>query len=231
VYVVSVAGALMRWLCAPPSDHAANWYDAAPWGDGAETDVDHAPDGHLWAVEQPTDKLARVSLGSPWTVDGSGTSATQSATVSSAFGQPLTALVADADGTPLAGVTVTFRAPGSGASATFANGTASTTAVTGADGIATLTALSANATAGSFDVTATADHANTTATFALTNVAAAVPTTTTTAEATTATLPVTGTTDRSRCDTDTLAFIGAGSLLLGAAFVFASRRSRSSADL
>jgi hypothetical protein len=101
--------------------------------------------------------------------------------------------------------------------------------------------LTANATVGSFDVTATADLAHTSATFALANVTAAVPPTTTTtaavplttptAAATAGTLPVTGTTDRSRRDTDTLAFLGAGSLLLGAAFVFASRRSRASVDL
>jgi LPXTG cell wall anchor motif len=77
-------------------------------------------------------------------------------------------------------------------------------------------------------VTATADHANTSATFALTNVAADVPTT---AAPTAATLPATGMTDRSRRDTDTLAFLGAGSLLLGAGFAFSSRRSRSSAGL
>jgi hypothetical protein len=99
--------------------------------------------------------------------------------------------------------------------------------------------LTANATVGSFDVTATADLAHTSATFALTNVTAAIPTTTTAAvpptapaaAATAATLPVTGTSDRSRRDTDTLAFIGAGSLLFGAAFVFAARRSRSPVDL
>jgi hypothetical protein len=93
---------------------------------------------------------------------------------------------------------------------------------------------------GAFDVTATADLAHTSATFALTNVAAAIPTTTTAtaalpptaqaAAATAATLPVTGTTDRSRRDTDALAFVGAGSLLFGAAFVSAARRSRSPVD-
>ena len=60
------------------------------------------------------------------------------------FGEPLAALVADADGTPLEGITVTFAAPDTGASATFANGAASTTAVTGADGIATSTVLRAD---------------------------------------------------------------------------------------
>jgi hypothetical protein len=78
-------------------------------------------------------------------------------------------------------------------------------------------------------VSATADHANTSATFALTNVAAAG--TPTTEEATAGTLPATGTTDRSRRDTDALAFLGTASLLLGVGFVFASRRSRSSAGL
>jgi hypothetical protein len=70
----------------------------------------------------------------------------QSATVSTAFAQPLAALVADADGTPLEGITATFTAPDSGASATFADGIASTTAVTDADGIATASVLTANAT-------------------------------------------------------------------------------------
>ena len=62
----------------------------------------------------------------------------QSATVNTAFATALQAMVKDANGNPLSGVTVTFTAPASGASATF-GGSANATAVTNASGVATAT--------------------------------------------------------------------------------------------
>ncbi len=173
------------------------------------------PDGHMWVAAPATHELVRVSLGTPWTVDTASGTAAQSTTVDQAFAQPLGVVVADADGTPLEGITVTFSAPSSGASATFADGASSATAVTDANGVATSPTPSASATAGTYDVTATADLANTRATFALTNEAVATTPSTTPAASTAATLPATGMTDRSRRDTIALALAGLAFVLLG----------------
>jgi hypothetical protein len=98
----------------------------------------------------------------------------QSATINTAFATALQAKVTDASNNPLSGVTVTFQAPASSASGTFANGQTSTTASTNASGIATATTFTANSIAGSYNVTATVVGVGTPATFALTNNAAAV---------------------------------------------------------
>src|SRR5262249_15463105 len=60
----------------------------------------------------------------------------QSAAVSTAYGTALQATVLNASNAPMSGVTVTFTAPSTGASGTFA-GLATATAVTNASGIAT----------------------------------------------------------------------------------------------
>ena len=92
----------------------------------------------------------------------------QSTRVSTAFGLPLQATVKDSTSAPVAGVTVTFTAPGSGASATFAGG--ANTAVTNASGVATSVVVSANATVGGpYNVAATVAGVATPANFALTN--------------------------------------------------------------
>lgn len=144
------------------------------------------------------------------------------ATVSSAFANTLQATATDADGDRVVGATLTFAAPGSGAGATFADGTTTATATTDAAGIATSPVLAANATAGAYTVTASADFANTDATFHLTNIAAVTPATTT--PTTTATirgvLPVTG----ARHDVATMTLIGIGLVMVGAAALGASRR-------
>ncbi len=102
----------------------------------------------------------------------------QTATVSTAFSASLVAKVVNGSGTGVSGVTVTFAAPTSGASGTFAGGV--DTAVTGATGTATSAVFTANAIAGPYTVTATAPGATGTASFSLTNQAAQVATTTTT---------------------------------------------------
>jgi hypothetical protein len=94
--------------------------------------------------------------------------APQSATVHHAFSDPLVALVRDQYNNPISGVTVTFTAPGSGASGTFANTTATTTASTNGSGLATSSTFTANTTAGSYNVAASAPSAGST-NFALTN--------------------------------------------------------------
>ena len=86
----------------------------------------------------------------------------QSAMLNTAFPTALQATVKDNNGNPVSGVTVTFAAPVSGASAVLSN----TTATTNASGAASVTAT-ANGIAGSYLVTATVG--NLSASFTLTN--------------------------------------------------------------
>ena len=77
----------------------------------------------------------------------------QSAKVNTAFAHKLSARVVGAKGNPRIGLLVTFRAPGSGPSLTFANGRASRTHRTGKHGYVRV-AVRANGTAGSYKVVA-----------------------------------------------------------------------------
>ena len=89
-----------------------------------------------------------------------------------AFSTPLQAVVLDGIGTPVNGITVTFSAPESGASGTFADsGTHTMTAVTNAGGIATATIFTANSLPGAYQVTATVGSIITPANFLLSNLA------------------------------------------------------------
>jgi hypothetical protein len=93
----------------------------------------------------------------------------QSTLINTAFPQRLSATVKDAAGNPIAGVTVTFNAPASGASGTFAGGV--NTGKTNAGGVAYSPVFTANGTAGSYTVTATAGTLTTNPGFLLTNTA------------------------------------------------------------
>jgi subtilase family serine protease len=90
----------------------------------------------------------------------------QSTTILSQFGTPLAASVRDASGNPVAGATVTFTQPGSGASGTFAS---ANTATTDTSGLATSPIFTADGTAGSFSVIASVAGISGTAKFTLTN--------------------------------------------------------------
>lgn len=90
----------------------------------------------------------------------------QTSVLGAAFGSPLEATVTDSYGNPIFGATVTFDAPGSGASAVFANGLDSESATTGFNGVASV-AVSANASSGSYDVTASSPGVANTVTFQL----------------------------------------------------------------
>ena len=92
----------------------------------------------------------------------------QSTPISTAFASALQVTVKDLGGNPVAGVTVNYVVPGSGASATLS----AASAVTNASGVASVTAT-ANATAGSYAVTASVVGVVTPATFSLTNTAGA----------------------------------------------------------
>ncbi|MBK8724464.1 MAG: tandem-95 repeat protein [Holophagaceae bacterium] len=97
----------------------------------------------------------------------------QSAAVNTAFGTALKALVRDAGNNPVAGVTVTFTAPGAGVSGAFSGGN---TAVTNASGIATANAFTANTTTGTYTVAATVAGVGSPANFSLTNTPGAAAT-------------------------------------------------------
>jgi len=93
----------------------------------------------------------------------------QSAAVGAAFSNSLVATVTTG-GTPTEGVAVTFTAPASGASGTFAsNSTATETVTTNPSGVATSSVFTASTTAGTEKVTATATGATAAASFTLTN--------------------------------------------------------------
>jgi N-terminal glycosyl-hydrolase-114-associated domain/Galactose oxidase, central domain len=95
----------------------------------------------------------------------------QSATVTTAFAIPVSAIVRDSSGNPVSGTIVTFAAPASGASGTFAGGVV--TATSNAAGVATSSAFTANASAGSYIVTAAIAGVTNQAGFLMTNTAKA----------------------------------------------------------
>src|SRR6202022_1011494 len=92
----------------------------------------------------------------------------QATVINTAFASPLQVTVKDLGGNPVAGVTVNFAVPGSGASATLS----AAGAVTNGSGVASVTAT-ANATAGSYNGTAGVVGGVTPAAFSLTNTAGA----------------------------------------------------------
>jgi len=94
----------------------------------------------------------------------------QSAQLSTAYSQPLVAQITDLGGNPIAasGVFVTFTAPSSGATGTFA-GSSQVTVVSDSNGQATATSLLANGTRGAFTVVASSGSLGT-ANFSLMNV-------------------------------------------------------------
>ncbi len=96
----------------------------------------------------------------------------QSAAAGSAFATPLSVTIEDSHGNPVLvpGTTVTFTAPASGASGTFANGTGTAAVVTNGNGVATTVRFTAGMTVGTYTVTA-GSAGSTPAGFSETNVA------------------------------------------------------------
>jgi len=92
----------------------------------------------------------------------------QSTGINTAFSGALAATVTDGSGNPVSGVKVTFTAPVTGASGSFAGGT--NTATTGLSGLATSPAFTANGTPGSYSVTASVAGVTALASFSLTNI-------------------------------------------------------------
>ena len=102
----------------------------------------------------------------PTTITPTGTP--QTTVVGTAFTTPLQATVRDGNGNTMANVAVTFTAPPTPASGTFANGLTTATINTNASGIA-VAPFTASTTVGSYTVTATVPGLPA-ASFALTNV-------------------------------------------------------------
>jgi hypothetical protein len=80
----------------------------------------------------------------------------QSATISTAFANPLAVTVNDAGSNPVSGMNVTFTAPASGASGVFSNGTATITVATNASGVAAAPFTANGTLGGPYVVTAAA---------------------------------------------------------------------------
>ncbi len=134
-----------------------------------------ATSGALTAVDYSLTNTASSAS----SMSANGGTTPQSASVSTAFGTALSVTVVDSHSNPVSGVTVTFTAPASGASGTFAtcsggNATAETCTVTSnASGVATASALTANSTSGGPYTVAASASGLTSVDFALTNTAGA----------------------------------------------------------
>ncbi|WP_421693946.1 beta strand repeat-containing protein [Aestuariivirga sp.] len=98
-------------------------------------------------------------------INGGGT---QQATINTTYPSALSVIVKDGQGAGIPGMTVTYTAPGSGASGTFTGSATTGTAVTNASGIATIN-IKANGTAGAFNVAASVTGIGSPVQFALTN--------------------------------------------------------------
>jgi uncharacterized protein (TIGR03437 family) len=117
-------------------------------------------------LSSDTSQSFTITAGTAAQIESTG-GATQSTIVLTAFAQPLQATVLDANNNPVSGATVTFGAPGSGASATLS----ALSAVTDTSGHATVTAT-ANGTAGCYAVSASTSGVTPSATYSLCNAAA-----------------------------------------------------------
>ena len=109
--------------------------------------------------------MTNLSVATP-TIEATG-GTPQSTLVGTAFAQPLQATMTGT--TQVSGVEITFVAPASGASGTFANGTNTEKDTTNANGVATSSTFKANGTFGSYSVMATAANVSNIAIYSLTN--------------------------------------------------------------
>jgi uncharacterized repeat protein (TIGR01451 family) len=134
-------------------------------------------EGHLTSDQRGAARVGVCDIGayeyttpsSPATIaiyDGSP----QHAPPSFPFWKPFVTFVLDGIGSPVSGASVTFTAPLSGASGTFADsGTNTTSALTGEFGLAEAAIFTANGVAGSYDLNAEVAGASSPAIFDLTN--------------------------------------------------------------
>ncbi|MBX0328185.1 S8 family serine peptidase [Oscillochloris sp. ZM17-4] len=149
------AVSLTLHMDAPTSSQGDTWYGQIRLSDTAtSTPIGAANVDFHHTLSGPTSLAASGGAG-------------QRAVVSTSFLSQLQATVTDSDGRRVRGITVTFSAPASGASASFPSGSV---AVTDQNGVARVTAR-ANGDVGAYQVTARADGAGgpLTASFALEN--------------------------------------------------------------
>jgi hypothetical protein len=114
------------------------------------------------------------TTGVPGAMTANSGTTPQSAAIGTAFANPLAVTVKDAGGSPIAGVSVTFTAPGSGASGTFSNSTATIAVSTNASGVASASFTANGTIGGPYTVTASATGIAP-VNFSLTNSAAIEP--------------------------------------------------------
>ena len=114
-----------------------------------------------------TFSLTNVAAGVPSITAVAGTP--QSTIMGTLFPAALQALVRDGGGNPVAGATVTFVLPASGASGTFPGNVTTVNVSTGLNGIASAPAVTANSIAGGFIATATSNGVTVPASFSLAN--------------------------------------------------------------
>ena len=147
----------------------------APTAAGSVTFTAASSQGSLGTLTNLTSGSPSVTVTAQTTGDTLSLAAgnTQSTTVGTAFGTNLEVQDLDQYGNPVPNVTVTFTAPSSGASGTFANSTVTTTATTNSSGDATASTFTANTTAGSYSVTTAASGVVSPLSFSETNTAAA----------------------------------------------------------
>jgi Bacterial Ig-like domain (group 1) len=118
-------------------------------------------------VPIPANFTLTNTVGSPATIVTT-TGTPQSAAVGAAFATALQATVKDNGGNLISGATVTFTAPGTGATGTFA-GSSTANVVTNASGVAMAPSLTAGTQAGPYTVAATVAGVVNPANFSLTN--------------------------------------------------------------
>ena len=147
---------------SPPSP-----YVFSSWSDGSTAN----PRTFVAPASSTTYSFTVSTAATPGSIMASG-GTPQTATVNTAFANLLVATVQDSNGNPLSGVTVTFTAPGSGASGAFAGGVNSS--VTNVSGVAISAVFTANGTAGSYTVSASVAGVSKAARFSLTNQSASV---------------------------------------------------------
>jgi hypothetical protein len=137
----------------------------APLRASAETGPPTGPEGASCPSSNPPNELT-LTAGTP-----------QTAMLETSFASSLQVTLANSDGCPVtgaAGVPVTFGAPSSGASGSFA-GSGSNTVTVGSDasGAEMAPTFTANGTAGTYTVTASSQYGS--VSFSLTNTAAGIP--------------------------------------------------------
>jgi protocatechuate 3,4-dioxygenase beta subunit len=138
---------------------------SVPWGVAVDSS------GHLYVSDQNNNRALYYGPNPLLATSGSG----QSTLVNTAFPTKLVATVLDGNNSPVSSVVVTFTAPGSGASGTFAGGNASYVGTTDVSGMVTTTTFTANSVSGSYSVSATLGGVGSPAAFSLTNVASCNP--------------------------------------------------------